>query len=190
MPFTAKNRRWTMRSSTEGRFSEIFHHGSACKISIMSVATAIVLCLQTCCGHVDISSPSTRNTANTATDLLSPSTPLPSVSPLKRNLTLGVILPLEGQYPWTLRKTRTAIEYAMETVKSKTNLLPGWTIRAEFRDSKCSETDGPLEAIDMYTNKTAQVFFGPACDFAVAPIARFTKRWDVPVITAGALVRV
>nr|KAG5691809.1 hypothetical protein BaRGS_016621 [Batillaria attramentaria] len=107
----------------------------------------------------------------------------------EKKLTFGVILPLGGSYFWSLRKTRSAIEYAVETVRDNAALLPGWDVRADFRDSKCSETDGPLEAIEMYTKRTAQVFLGPACDYAVAPIARFTKRWEIPVITAGALVK-
>lgn len=105
------------------------------------------------------------------------------------SLTFGVILPRNNTYYWSLPKTRFAVEFALQTIQAR-DLLPGWTVQADYRDSKCSETDGPLEAIDMYTRKTAQVFLGPACDYAVAPIARFTKRWEIPVITAGALVKV
>lgn len=106
-----------------------------------------------------------------------------------KNITFGVILPCNNTYFWSLPRTRFAVEFALEHIE-KNQLLPAWTVQADYRDSKCSETDGPLEAIDMYTQKTANVFLGPACDYAVAPIARFTKRWEIPVITAGALVKV
>lgn len=31
------------------------------------------------------------------------------------------------------------------------------------------------------------VFFGPVCDFAVAPVARQTRFWNVPVVSVGAM---
>ncbi|CAL1532250.1 unnamed protein product, partial [Lymnaea stagnalis] len=54
-------------------------------------------------------------------------------------------------------------------------------------DSQCSDTQGPLEAIDMYNRKSVDVFLGPACDYAVSGTAGFSGRWGIPVITAGAL---
>ncbi|KAL8573060.1 hypothetical protein ACOMHN_010490 [Nucella lapillus] len=109
-----------------------------------------------------------------------------SSSPKK--LVFGVILPNNNSYYWSLPKTRFAVEFAIKTIVRR-QLLPRWRVKALYRDSNCSDTDGPLEAIDMYTEKVVNVFLGPACDYAVAPIARFTKRWEIPVITAGALVK-
>jgi len=31
-------------------------------------------------------------------------------------------------------------------------------------------------------------FIGPACDYSVSPVARFSPHWNIPVVTAGALV--
>jgi len=33
------------------------------------------------------------------------------------------------------------------------------------------------------------VFFGPCCDYAAAPIARQTRYWKIPIVTAGAMAR-
>ena len=33
------------------------------------------------------------------------------------------------------------------------------------------------------------VFFGPCCDYAAAPIARQTRYWEIPMVTAGAMAR-
>ncbi|KAK7474182.1 hypothetical protein BaRGS_00034590 [Batillaria attramentaria] len=52
-----------------------------------------------------------------------------------------------------------------------------------LRDSFCSETYGPLQGIDLYVEKAAHVFVGPACDYAVAPLARFSFRWKIPILT-------
>ncbi|KAL5020578.1 hypothetical protein ScPMuIL_003470 [Solemya velum] len=101
---------------------------------------------------------------------------------------LGIILPVKESYPWALCKTVPAIEYAIETVMNNTQLLTNHSLVLHQRDSQCSETIGPLAAIDMYVEKSAHVFIGPVCDYAVAPIARFSSRWRIPVITAGALV--
>ena len=102
---------------------------------------------------------------------------------------LGVILPYEGDYPWTMKKTRPAIEYAIDRIRNQSDLLPGIAIQIKTGDSKCSETYGPLAAIDFYVNRSVQVFIGPACDYALAPIARFTYHWNIPIITGGALVQ-
>ena len=33
------------------------------------------------------------------------------------------------------------------------------------------------------------VFFGPCCDYAAAPIARQTRYWNLPMLTAAAMAR-
>lgn len=100
---------------------------------------------------------------------------------------LGVILPESPRYPWSLKRVMPAIDYAIENLPKK-NLLPGSTVIPETRDSECSETMGPLSAVDFHMNKNVHVFFGPVCDYAIAPVARFSPHWNIPVLSAGALV--
>ncbi len=107
---------------------------------------------------------------------------------LAEQIKVGVILPFKGRFPWVLKKTQPALEYAIENVMNGTDLLRGYNMTTAYRDSQCSETEGPLAAIDMYTDQLAHVFIGPACDYSVAPIARFSYKWGIPVISAGALV--
>jgi Receptor family ligand binding region len=33
------------------------------------------------------------------------------------------------------------------------------------------------------------VFFGPCCDYAAAPVARQTRYWKIPIVTVGAMAR-
>ncbi|XP_070179061.1 atrial natriuretic peptide receptor 1-like [Littorina saxatilis] len=101
---------------------------------------------------------------------------------------LGVILPYKDLKPWVMPKVLPAIRYAIETV-NKRGWLPGKRLVVHTADSQCSETEGPLAAIDMYHKGTANVFLGPACNYAIAPVARFSHRWGIPVLTAGAFVR-
>lgn len=102
---------------------------------------------------------------------------------------LGVILPFSAEYPWSIRRTGEAIAYAVHSVQRRSDLLPSYQVTIKVTDSHCSETLAPLAAMDMYWKREAHVFVGPACDYAVAPVARFAPYWNIPVITGGAMVR-
>lgn len=106
----------------------------------------------------------------------------------KKVVKIGVILPADSHYPWSLPRTIPAIQYAIETVERNPNLLVGYKIQLNTNDSKCSDTYGPLAAMHMEIYKRAHVFLGPSCEYAVAPIARFSPIWGIPIISAGALV--
>ena len=103
------------------------------------------------------------------------------------DLKLGVILPSDITYPWSLKRVVPAIEMAVETVIQQ-GLLPDYHITINISDSQCSETYGPLAVIDMFKYNGAHVFFGPVCDYALAPVARFTPYWNIPLLSAGGLV--
>jgi len=112
---------------------------------------------------------------------------------------VGVILPFDGDEPWSLRLAGPAIEYAVESVQRRAPVGDGRRVtsvslrrhamRIRVNDSRCSDTWGPLSAFDMYLGGRANVFVGPVCEYAVAAVARYSPHWDIPVITPGALVR-
>uniref|UniRef100_A0A2C9KEF9 Receptor ligand binding region domain-containing protein n=1 Tax=Biomphalaria glabrata TaxID=6526 RepID=A0A2C9KEF9_BIOGL len=103
---------------------------------------------------------------------------------------IGVILVAKSSALFSLNKSRSAIELAGEKIISPTGSLPGYSIQIVFRDSGCSDTHGPLAGIDLYMLKLANVYIGPSCDYALAPLARFTPFWGdgIPILTAGGLV--
>ncbi|KAK3094915.1 hypothetical protein FSP39_007846 [Pinctada imbricata] len=101
---------------------------------------------------------------------------------------VAVLLPASGSFPFTKQKALPAIEIAIETLNDS-DILPNHNLEIVYRDSACSETIGPLRAIDLYVDKLVDVYFGPCCDFPVAPIARFSSHWNIPVLSAGAAVR-
>ncbi|BFZ14045.1 hypothetical protein BsWGS_17084 [Bradybaena similaris] len=101
---------------------------------------------------------------------------------------IGVLLPFTGNHLWVLQATFPAIQLATERVQNASDILPGYKFVLNLADSACSETFGPLAAIDMYVNQSANVFIGPACEYAIAPVARFSYYWGIPVLTAGAMV--
>lgn len=101
---------------------------------------------------------------------------------------LAVLLPAVGPYPFVKHKVLPAIDIAVKKVESR-RYLPDHDIVINFRDDECSETMGPLRAIDLYVEKEVDIYLGPCCDFAVAPVARFAPYWNIPVISAGAFVQ-
>src|SRR5271155_4879549 len=44
-----------------------------------------------------------------------------------------------------------------------------------------------LQAIGFYTRGPVNAFFGPVCDYAAAPVARQSRYWNIPTLTAGAM---
>ncbi len=101
---------------------------------------------------------------------------------------IGVILPKDGKYHWSAHKAIPGIMYAVETVQNSTHYLENFEVTVNYGDSKCSDTYGPLAAIKMSSEDLANVFLGPACDYSVAPVARFSPHWNIPLLTGGALV--
>ncbi|GAB1607355.1 atrial natriuretic peptide receptor 3-like [Argonauta hians] len=106
----------------------------------------------------------------------------------KKFVKIGLILPLNNSYPWSLQRIIPAIEYAVDTIHNDSHLLPNYTLEINVNDSMCSDIIAPLSAFDMYARSRANVFIGPCCEYAVAPIARFSPVWGIPVISAGALI--
>ena len=51
---------------------------------------------------------------------------------------------------------------------------------------RLSPQDAMNYAINAYIDKLTDVFLGPVCDFAVAPLVRQTLFWNLPVVTVGA----
>ena len=95
-----------------------------------------------------------------------------------------------GNYSWSLPRIKPAITLAVDDILATSNSSSGRVLgfRINYGDSKCSETMGPLAAIDMYLERRVDVFIGPACDYAVSPLARFSPHWNIPVVTNVTLV--
>ena len=65
------------------------------------------------------------------------------VEPARNMVKLGVILPFEGDYPWTFSKIHPAIELAVEFINSSPSILPNHDMQIYYGDSKCSDTQTP-----------------------------------------------
>ncbi|KAG7200779.1 hypothetical protein KM043_003156 [Ampulex compressa] len=79
----------------------------------------------------------------------------------KNEVKLAVIAPGDPHHVQSLPKVLPAVFLAVKAVSSPKGPLPGWNIKVDHRDSKCSSTYGPLAAFDFYINHTAGRFCLP-----------------------------
>jgi len=99
-------------------------------------------------------------------------------------INLAILLPIaDVRRPFSAVRLRPAVDLAVERVSAvfRRRLL------VSYRDSNCSEVHGINEAINYFVRGPPSVYFGPTCDYAVAPVARQTYFWDIPVVSVGAL---
>lgn len=74
----------------------------------------------------------------------------------RRVVRLAVIAPADRDHEQTLYLVLPAVELAVRKVSDpSTGSLPGWDIRVDHRDSRCSSTFGPLAAFEFYINRSA-----------------------------------
>ncbi|KAM4663333.1 atrial natriuretic peptide receptor 1 [Discoglossus pictus] len=110
----------------------------------------------------------------------------------RANLTIAVVLPASNMlYPWAWPRVGPAIMLAIERINNNPTLLPDLHVQHIFGNSEdkygnCSEASAPLVAVDFQFTYHPEVFLGPGCTYSTAPVGRFTSRWKVPLITAGA----
>lgn len=69
-------------------------------------------------------------------------------------LRIGVLAPDTPDFQYSLKKVLPPITMAVKSERIS-RILPEWKIEVLYRDTKCSSTLGPLEALAFYTNKTA-----------------------------------
>ena len=71
---------------------------------------------------------------------------------------LAVIAPADRDHEQSLYRVLPAVELAVRKVSDPvTGYLPGWDIRVDHRDSRCSSTYGPLAAFEFYINRSAGI---------------------------------
>ncbi|XP_055487540.1 atrial natriuretic peptide receptor 1-like [Leucoraja erinacea] len=107
-------------------------------------------------------------------------------------LTIAAVLPQNNTaYPWTWRRVGPAVRLARDAVNRDPSLLPAHRLRYVFGNCEdnqgiCSESIAPLAAMELKFSSDPDVFVGPGCIYAAAPVARFAGHWQVPMVTAGA----
>ncbi|ELT96797.1 hypothetical protein CAPTEDRAFT_76229, partial [Capitella teleta] len=109
----------------------------------------------------------------------------------ERRIKIGILLPnvdisLSQEACYSTYHVRPGIEIAFDFV-SKQAEFHDLTFEAQYLDSRCSDTYGPVAAMEMVYRGEVHAFFGPCCKYALSPIARYSKVWDLPLLTPGGL---
>ena len=106
----------------------------------------------------------------------------------QRPISVAVLLPIDDdRRPFSAVRLRPAVDLAQR--RATTELLAGRRLAVSYRDSRCSEVHGINEAINCFVRGPPNVYLGPTCDYAAAPVARQTYFWNIPVVSVGALDR-
>ena len=122
-------------------------------------------------------------------DQLMPPLTLRQKSLPQKHIQIAAILPdfKEGHYAFSYQKVSPAINIALLKVNSMTNLVAYFNFSVEYANSHCHISKAINQAFNYYMDKKVDVFFGPCCDYAAAPIARQISYWNLPMVTAGGM---
>ena len=130
----------------------------------------------------------------------------------KRLIKIAVLAPGADHLPYSLNKVLPSILHAVNVIEngepiSQNNshlinasqnkssvqaintfehLNAKYQFRIYYRDTNCSSSVGPLAAFDFFIEGSVDVFFGPLCDYVLAPVTRYASAfWNIPVVTTG-----
>ena len=100
------------------------------------------------------------------------------------NITFEKQQGLKIPWPYFLQMVRPGMDIAHKKVKEN---FPRINITITSHNSYCRGTDSMIAAVTIKDSVANDAFFGPACEFSAAPVARFVPVWKKVLITAGAL---
>lgn len=106
-----------------------------------------------------------------------------------KSITIGTILPEDNSRLFSINRVEPAMAIALEKVVGELGIITDRNITIHFADSKCNVADGINEAINFFVKKEVDVFFGPCCDYAAAPVGRQIHYWNIAMVTPGAMAR-
>ncbi|XP_070191591.1 atrial natriuretic peptide receptor 3-like [Littorina saxatilis] len=103
------------------------------------------------------------------------------------DVNVAVLLPFDDSYLFSYRRVAPAMDLAIEELNRNTRMLRKHRLIVRYADTNCNIAKGINQAIEFYMNRQVHVYFGPVCDFAVAPVARQLTYWNIPMVSPGAM---
>uniref|UniRef100_A0A1X7VVB9 Receptor ligand binding region domain-containing protein n=1 Tax=Amphimedon queenslandica TaxID=400682 RepID=A0A1X7VVB9_AMPQE len=101
-------------------------------------------------------------------------------------LTLSVMLPLSFVH-LNGDAYLPAMDISLELINNKTDLLPGYTLKAVVNDSACAAGSGVRSFIDVIFKEPVKIaMVGPICSSSTSPVAELAHFWNLVLISAGA----
>lgn len=110
--------------------------------------------------------------------------PVPHSQRTNQTVAVAVLAPDRG-FTFAWYRLQPAFALAEEEVNSRYKPL---RLNLKYRNDNCSEYLAPNLAMELYMEHKTAAFFGPVCNYAFAPVARFASYRRLPLFTAGALV--
>ena len=104
----------------------------------------------------------------------------------KTNVLIAVIVPFNAIRLFSTNRSFPALDIALQKVIDL-QLLPDHKLVVNYADSKCSSVAAPIEAFNFFMKRMVHVFVGPVCDYSLAPVARYSPFWNIPVVSPGGL---
>ena len=83
-----------------------------------------------------------------------------------QDINVFILLPQDEKYMASIKYTGPAMNIGWEQVQ-QLQLLSGYRINLNYRDTNCSNILAPMEAIRACVSNTVHVFFGPSCELAL-----------------------
>lgn len=83
---------------------------------------------------------------------------------------MALLVPNDTFRPFSVDKVLPAVGVAIDKARGIMNVDVNFTVK--YADSQCHIGVAINEAIKLRYSGTVHVFFGPVCDYAVAPVAR------------------
>ncbi|RZF32953.1 hypothetical protein LSTR_LSTR000823 [Laodelphax striatellus] len=97
---------------------------------------------------------------------------------------VGVLMASRLDSPFDLERCGPAVDIALEEVNEKFLAKHGVTLhKVQASYPSCSGDRAPGLAADMHFEDDVIAFIGPACAFALEPVARLAAYWNTPIIT-------
>ncbi|XP_056275252.1 atrial natriuretic peptide receptor 3 [Pseudoliparis swirei] len=104
---------------------------------------------------------------------------------LAQDVEVLVFLPRNNSYPFSHARVAPAILYAQRRLRDAARFA-GFRFHVQFEDSDC--VNGAMFAlVERSCARKPDLILGPVCEYEAAAVVRLASRWDVPVISAGAL---
>ena len=86
---------------------------------------------------------------------------------------------------FSLPKVEPAVALGIEKIR-QLKILPGVDLQVVYKNSRCSDIDATIAAFEM-KDQNVHLFLGPINDMAVNSVAQYASRWNIPLITPGAM---
>ncbi|XP_033105884.1 atrial natriuretic peptide receptor 3-like [Anneissia japonica] len=87
--------------------------------------------------------------------------------------------------PFKASLIRPSADIAWELVDRR-GLLSGLSRNITWKDTQCHHVQPMIDTVEFH-EQGGNAMFGPCCEYSAAPAIRLAGRWDIPVITVGAL---